>query len=270
MHQMMDNVPPALARLQHMNQDVIGGRKALTPVLKRDDPLREWERRQSGKTAAAQPYPQLEYLEQQAQLAASQGMGNWGYSGSAPRYHHPPPSSNLAHSSYTNPMVVDDDRREVAMSNVRAAARGEATNVYGNNTNVLPNPPQQAYTSTSTTAGNRYAATYSQQQGAAPSPFDSLDRRTDVGTMFVPMQPDQYGPYNSGSSQGGQSRQVAPPAPAVPASFYGAGVVPTGAASSSQQRNPFSSAEALPTAQGQQPVSTKESRRKSGMDLWTQ
>lgn len=167
-------------------------------------------------------------------------------------------------------MVVDDDRREVAMSNVRAAARGEATNVYGNNTNVLPNPPQQAYTSTSTTAGNRYAATYSQQQGAAPSPFDSLDRRTDVGTMFVPMQPDQYGPYNSGSSQGGQSRQVAPPAPAVPASFYGAGVVPTGAASSSQQRNPFSSAEALPTAQGQQPVSTKESRRKSGMDLWTQ
>lgn len=266
MHQMMDNVPPALARLQHMNQDVIGGRKALTPVLKRDDPLREWERRQSGKAATAQPYPQLEYLEQQAQLAATQGMGNWGYSGTAPRFHQAP-SSNLAHSSYTNPMVVDDDRREVAMSNVRAAARGEATGVYGNNSNVMPNPPQQAYTSPSTTAGNRYPAAYPQQQNAAASPLDSLDRRTDIGNMYVPMQPDQYG-YNAGSSQSLQSRQIGPPVPAVPASFYGAGVVPTGAASSSQQRNPFSPADALPTTQGQQPLSNE--RRKSGMDVWSQ
>ena len=232
MHQMMDNVPPALARLQHMNQDVIGGRKALTPVLKRDDPLREWERRQSGKAAAAQPYPQLEYLEQQAQLAA-QGMGPWSYSGgTAPRYHHAP-SSNLAHSSYTNPMAVDDERREVAMSNVRAAARGEASNVYGNNSNVMPNPPQQAYTGTPTTSGTRYAATYSQQQqqqqqsAAATSPFDAFDRRTDIGSMHVPMQPDQYGPYNAGTSQSAQARQVPPPALAVPASFYGVGVVPT-------------------------------------------
>ncbi|CAL1706839.1 unnamed protein product [Somion occarium] len=202
---MMDNVPPALARLQHMNQDVIGGRKALTPVLKRDDPLQEWERRRSGK-AAAQPYPQLEYLEQQAQLAATQGMGNWGYSGSSTRYH--PPSSNLAHS-YTNQMVVDDDRREVTMSNVRAAARGEPTNVYGaSSSNVIPNPPQQAYASNSTTAGNRYAATYSQQQ-TPTSPFDSLDRRTDIGTLYVPMQPDQYGGYNSSSQQQNpQPRQV--------------------------------------------------------------
>ncbi|KAH0827368.1 kinase-like protein [Lanmaoa asiatica] len=31
-----DVIPPALARLQHMNQDVIAGRNALTPVLNRD------------------------------------------------------------------------------------------------------------------------------------------------------------------------------------------------------------------------------------------
>jgi dual specificity protein kinase YAK1 len=73
----MDNIPPALARLQHMNQDVIGGRNALTPVLKRDDAIREWERRQTGKVVAAQPYPQLEYLHQQAELVASQGLANW-------------------------------------------------------------------------------------------------------------------------------------------------------------------------------------------------
>ncbi|KAJ3473237.1 hypothetical protein NLI96_g13082 [Meripilus lineatus] len=153
---MMDNVPPALARLQHMNQDVIGGRKALTPVLKRDDAIREWERRQSGKAAAAQPYPQLEYLQQQAELAATQGMGNWGYShqhnahaGPSNRY-PPPPTSNLAHSYTTSTMVVDDERRDAVMSNVRSAARGESVasaaaaavsqSLYGSN--VISSPPQ--------------------------------------------------------------------------------------------------------------------------------
>ena len=56
-----NTIPPALARLQHMNQDVITGRNALTPVLKRDDAMREWERRQTGKAADVEPYPQLEY-----------------------------------------------------------------------------------------------------------------------------------------------------------------------------------------------------------------
>ncbi|KAI0082061.1 kinase-like protein [Panus rudis PR-1116 ss-1] len=270
LHYMVDNaVPPALARLQHMNQDVIGGRKALTPVLKRDDPLREWERRQSGKAAAAQPYPQLEYLEQQAQLAASQGMGNWGYSTNQ-RYH--PPSSNLAHS-YTNHMAVDDDRRDVAMSNARAAARNDNhSTLYGTNSssNVLPNPPQ-AYVNNTGTAASRYAASYSQhqqpqQQQTPTSPFDAIDRRTDIGTLYVPMQPDQYA-YPSASSQPNAStRSVAPPANQVPTSFYGGGVVPAG--NSQQQRNPFTTADGLPTTQGQ--LSTKDSRRKSGMDLWSQ
>lgn len=269
---MMDNVPPALARLQHMNQDVIGGRKALTPVLKRDDAMREWERRQSGKAAAAQPYPQLEYLQQQAELAATQGMGNWGYTHNAhagPSNRYPvPPTSNLAHS-YTSTMVVDDDRRDAVMSNVRSAARGDSTgpqNLYGSN--VISSPPQ-AYSSNSTTTGNRYAATYSQQQ-TPTSPFDSVDRRTDIGTLYVPMQPDQYGSYSSTAqaSQNAAARQVAPPAQAVPPSFYGAGVVPAGPSTSNQQRNPFSGADGSVASQGS--MSTKESRRKSGMDMWTQ
>ena len=270
---MMDNVPPALARLQHMNQDVIGGRKALTPVLKRDDAIREWERRQSGKAAAAQPYPQLEYLQQQAELAAAQGnIGNWGYtSGTSSRY-APPPSSNLAHSSYTSQMVVDDDRRDAVMSNVRNAARGDTSaNLYGSSANVIPSPPQ-AYTSASTTAGNRYAATYTQpQQQSATSPFDSLDRRPDMGSLYQPMQPDQFGPYNGNASQQNVATraQVAPPAQAVPPSFYGAGVVPTGPPAAAQpQRNPFTAADGLPTQMP--PLTTKDNRRKSGMDLWTQ
>ena len=150
-------MPAALARLQHMNQDVIGGRKALTPVLKRDDP---WERRQSGKGAPAQPFAPLEILQQQAEMAASQGY--WGHYPSASqgsnRYSHQQPTSNLAHS-YTN-MQVDDDRRDQVMSSVRSAARTDASQnaLYGGaSTSIIPSPPQ-AYNSSSTTTGNRFAA----------------------------------------------------------------------------------------------------------------
>lgn len=271
---MMDNIPPALARLQHMNQEVVGGRKALTPVLKRDDALREWERRQSGKAAAAAPYPQLEFLQQQAELAASQGMTTWGSSSSG-RY--PQPSSNLAHPYHPQiSMTVDEDRRDAIMSNVRSAARTDSNNNGGSNNNlfgvpssVIPSPPQ-AYSSNSTTTGNRYAATsFAQPQQQTPtSPFDPMDRRADMTSMYVPMQPDQYGPYsnNAASSQQHASRQVAPPAQAVPPSFYGAGTVQAGL---NTQRNPFTGNDAIP-AQGQGHANTKESRRKSGMDLWTQ
>ncbi len=120
----MDTIPPALApalaRLQHMNQDVIGGRNALTPVLNRDDAMREWERRQSGKPIAAQPYPQLEYLQQQAEAVAASGLTNWA---SSSRY--PPPPSKLSHSFHPPTITVDGEntRRDVVMSNVRNAAR---------------------------------------------------------------------------------------------------------------------------------------------------
>ena len=268
-HNMADNIPPALARLQHMNQDVIGGRKALTPVLKRDDALKEWERRQQGKAAAAQPYPQLEFLQQQAEIAAAQGLTNWAHSaGVSGRY--PPPTSNLAHSYQPNAMVVDEDRRDVILSNTRNAAADPASNLFATSSgNIIPSPPQ-AYSSNSTTTGNRYAATYSQPNQQAPtSPFDgALDnRRGELGAMFVPLQPDQFGPYHPGSSNnsGSAPRQVAPPQQAVPPSFYGAGVVPAGhPLGNNQQRNPFSGTDT------QSQASTKEQRRKSGMELWTQ
>ncbi|KAH9929489.1 kinase-like protein [Epithele typhae] len=265
-HNMADNIPPALARLQHMNQDVIGGRKALTPVLKRDDAMKEWERRQQGKAAAAQPYPQLEFLQQQAEMAAAQGLTNWGHgAGASGRY--PPPTSGLAHSYQPNAMLVDEDRRDVIINSARNAAHASDQPLYTSAAgNLIPSPPQ-AYTSNATTTGNRYAATYSQASNQTPtSPFDgALDRRGDLSNMFVPLQPDQYGPYNPpGSSGGGGPRQVAPPQQAVAPSFYGAGVVPAGHAMGSQQRNPFGGADS------QSQASTKESRRKSGMELWTQ
>ena len=255
----MDSVPPALARLQHMNQDVIAGRNALTPVLNRDDAMREWERRQAGKPSTAQPYPQLEFLQQQAELAAASGMTNWGQPGNTTRY---PPPSKLSRSYHPQNIVVDDEsRRDAVMSNVRSAAR-DGTSMY-TASSVISSPPQ-AYNSNSTTSGNRYASTYNQQQ-APTSPFDSLDRRTDIGTMFVPMQPDQYQTYNAASgSSTTHGRHVAPPAQALAPSFYGASVVTAGQPVA--QRNLFVATD----APQQGPTSAKEGRRGSGMDLWPQ
>ncbi|KAI0055154.1 kinase-like protein [Artomyces pyxidatus] len=270
----MDNVPPALARLQHMSQDVIGGRNALTPVLNRDDAMKEWERRQSGKAAAAQPYPQLEFLQQQAELAAASGMTNWG---TANRY--PPPSSGLAHQ-YHPPaatVVVDDERRDAILSNVRAGARGGDTsgNVYAAS-NVISSPPQ-VYTAGATTTGNRYANAYPQQTPGSSQPpsqpssntaFDTVERRPDMGPMYVPMQPEQFQSYSTpGAGRGGGQ-----PAQALPASFYGPAVV--GAQQGGQQQRALFAADGSGAAAGGQGSGagaggqSGKDRRTSGMEFW--
>ncbi|KAF8973102.1 kinase-like domain-containing protein [Flammula alnicola] len=258
-NQMDSAVPPALARLQHMNQDVISGRNALTPVLNRDDAMREWERRQAGKAAAAQPYPQLEYLQQQAEMVSSSGLSNWGAS-----QRYPPPPSKLSHAYQPQTIMVDDDnnsRREAVMSNVRSAARSEGASGGYSGSAVISSPPQ-AYTGNTTTTGNRYAANYN--QNPAVSAFDSIDRRTDIGNMYVPMQPDQFQSYSSGPPPA-SARHVAPPVQTVPPSFYGAAVIPSGQMSSGQPRNPFQHAD------GTQPTVTgsKDARRGNGViDSW--
>jgi dual specificity protein kinase YAK1 len=231
----MDNIPPALARLQHMSQDVIGGRNALTPVLKRDDAIREWERRQTGKVAAAQPYPQLEYLHQQAEIVASQGLANWhpgpgggnrftGVGGSG----QPPPTSALAHAYHvpqTNqPLVVDEDRRDVVMSSVRNAARSDGPNTAFGATSDAVTSPSQVYTTTTTT-GSRYPAYSQSSQQSQPS--------SDISNLYVPMQPDQFVGYQ-GSSQNQPTNRVGGGGlggagqPPLPASFYPGGVNTSG------------------------------------------
>ncbi|KAH7888491.1 kinase-like domain-containing protein [Phlebopus sp. FC_14] len=260
-----DVIPPALARLQHMNQDVIAGRNALTPVLNRDDAMREWERRQQGKPSAVQPYPQLEYLQQQAELAAAGGLTTWGQSSN--RYTAQP--SKLSHS-YQPTIIVDDDRREAVMSNVRSAARGDAgTGAY--NPAAMVTSPTQTYVSgvagVAGGAGGRYQPAYPQQ--STNSPFDPLSPRTEIGTLYVPMQPEQYQSYAGSGAQAGTSARQAGQGAQVPPSFYGPGVASAvqnpAAAQQVQQRNPFS------TNDGPQPgqMSTKEARRMSGMDIWS-
>ena len=240
-------VPPALARLQHMNQDVISGRNALTPVLNRDDAMREWERRQQGKPVAAQPYPQLEYLQQQAELAAASGLVTWG--GTHARY--PAQPSKLSHS-YQPAMMVEDDngsRRDAVLSNVRSAA------------NVIPSPNQTYSSNVAPTSANRFPANYNQNPTA--STFDSIERRAEIGNMYVPMQPDPYSGYNVVQQPASTVRHVAITAaqPVGPPSFYGSSVLPSGQLNPTQPRNAYIGDGMQATNQG-----SKEVRR--NVDTW--
>ncbi|KAJ7902097.1 kinase-like domain-containing protein [Mycena olivaceomarginata] len=260
-----DPVPAALARLQHMNQDVIAGRNALTPVLNRDDAMREWERRQAGKPSAAQPYPQLEFLQQQAELATQAGTTNWaryqppvpplsklGLGAGAQHAYHPPGPSGLGEERDEASV-----RRDAVMSNVRSAAaagsggRGVDGGGYG------ASAASSAYSSGGTTSGNRYAATYAQ----APPPSSqqgpqSFDAGSGPPSLFVPMQPEQYQSYNGPPSA---TTRVAPPPQTVPPSFYGPGAVATGPPPPG--RNPFSTS-------GDPGSKDPVRRGTNGLDAW--
>ncbi|KAF8518772.1 kinase-like domain-containing protein [Gautieria morchelliformis] len=251
----MDVVPPALARLSQMGSDVSGiGRNALTPVMQRDDAMREWERRQSGKGhPPPQAYPQLEYLQQQAELATASGL-NWAQASSSGNRYAP---SNL---SYQPSALGDQDRnvtmRDAVMSSVRSAARQDPSNSLAQ-AGVISTPPQ-AYAGNSTTAGNRYTAAYQQ----TPTSYDAqgFDGRNESSSIYMPVQPQQFQPYGNAApspSHGTQQRHnVAPSTASVNPSFYGSGVVPTGQTYSGQgSPNP---------AQGL----SKDARRISGMDVW--
>lgn len=229
-----------------MNHDVISGRNALTPVLNRDDAMREWERRQSGKAAAAQPYPQLEYLQQQAEMAAT-GLGPWNQ---PRRFQAQPSSLSQTYQPSTSIVVDEPERRDAIMSNVRSAARGEhpSQSLYNAATAASLSSPPQAYSGGSTTGAGRFGGSYTQQQPA--SSFDGLDRRADMN-VYAPIQPEQYQSYpTSPSHQTGS------------ASFYSAGVVPTGTLPNNAQRNPFS---------GQNPVVNGQNntqRDSQRADVW--
>lgn len=270
----MDGVPPALARLQHMTQDVISGRNALTPVLNRDDAIQEWEKRRAGKTTAVQPYPQLEYLQQQAELAAS-GIASWSQSGSSNRY--PPGPSALSNSYQPQPpaaIVVDEpDRREAVVPSGRGLVQGNQTSasLYGSSSSGNLTSSSQSYMGANPSSGNRYPTTYPQQQPSPSSPFDSLDRRTDIGSLYVPMQPEQYQSYVHGNSHSpaqnhqppvGTSHQTSGSSvPSGASSYYSSGNLPSG-----NQHNPFTSSTQSSSIPNQ--ANVREARRMSGMDIW--
>src|SRR6266403_38725 len=253
--------------------------------------IKEWERRQSGKAMVAQPYPQLEYLQQQAELVGASGITSWPqpmtrYQPAQARGLYHPPSA----------IVVDDERRDAIMSNVRATAQGQSYI-----SNPISNPPA-AYTGT---AGSRFTVTYpqqpaggsqsqsqsqqhqpppppaaqpqpqqqqsqqqqQQQQPSPASPFESLDRRPDMGGLFVPLQPDHYTSYTGSAVAGGRSA-VAPPGQAVQSSFYDTAVAQQ--TNATPQRNPFSGDTSSGGSGAPAGGSTNvaKDRRGSGIEFW--
>ncbi|TFK25163.1 kinase-like protein [Coprinopsis marcescibilis] len=246
----MDSIPPALARLQHMNQDIIGGRNALTPVLNRDDAMKEWERRQSGKPPTTQqPYQPLEYLTQQAEMVAASGFSNWA---SGPHTRYPAQPSKLQHSYQPHGTIMVEDEGGNGRRVATAASGGQRTDQsgmgsYPGNTPMIASPPQ-AYAPSN--PANRYTTGYGQptqhQSTGSSSSFDNVDRRSDLGSMYVPMQPDQYQAYPVAPSSS-TSRHIPPTGQPIQTSFYGPSVVPSGA---QQQRNPFNVPDSARQAMG--------------------
>ncbi|CAE6505022.1 unnamed protein product, partial [Rhizoctonia solani] len=234
----MDIVPPALARIaSNIGVDASAlKRNTLTPVLNREEAMKEWERRQTGKRSH-QPYPQLEYLQQQAELASSWQNPQQQQSRFAMPFNAPPPA------------MVHDIQDKSGMRPARY--------------------DQQPYVS----GVNRYGPSGGGQggQGSGYQPnngYENYDRGDSMGSMYTPLQPTQYYGPGSGGAGGTTSRGPVSP-PSSNTSFYGGGVVPAG----QPHRNPFQGQGGPPP--GGQPGSSQTSpqagpgsKRMSGMDAW--
>ncbi|KAG8906714.1 dual specificity protein kinase yak1 [Tulasnella sp. 403] len=281
----MDQVPPQLARV-HLDLESAGmGRNTLTPVINREDAMREWERRQAGggKVGGGPAYPHLEYLQQQVEMdpmgAIGGRWGSMGHGGVGTHRYAPTQPSSLQFQSPPAAVVVDNqdksaNLREAAISSARTAAGlggGAVSGRYDHvgNANV-PAPPQPAYSTGNPmmrygTTGNGTGSTSygTQQPQPVPPSYDSYDHRDGLATMYVPMQPNQYGNFPSNAAQGQGTNHTptslgAQGVPAAAPSFYSAGVVAAGGPQTFGNQQ-----------QQQQSQQSKDARRLSGMDMWS-
>jgi dual specificity protein kinase YAK1 len=218
----MDVIPPALARLTHMSMPDPSGHRNLTPVLNRgDDPYREWERRQAGgggggghsknSSMHQTSYPQLEYLQEQAELAAMGGSwmmpGQYTSGGGQQQQqggqgHRSRPSGSSTYQmqphigvSPTSPGMGYHARQpseyDLPLPNSAGPSSSGASRPY------LPTFPPPAATHSSSTPN-----------------FDVFD--TSRGMLYTPLQPNQayghpgqphgYGGVGGGSGGNHQSR----------------------------------------------------------------
>lgn len=235
----MDAIPPALARLTHFGAPDPSGQRNLTPVLNRDDAYREWERRQAGhsrkSSMANASYPQLEYLQEQAELAAMGGQG-W----MLPGPYGPPTGHHLGHghtmstggSHYQMQPHIGSSPQHHPGSNDYRRATGPSEYdpplpTSSSSRSYLPTYPPPAATSAPNSAG-----------------FDGFDSRDQsLGMLYTPLQPSQpsYPAYGHGHGQR--------------ASYSG----PYHMGQQAALNNPFA-----PHQQGQQPASPRYQRRSQG------
>lgn len=266
----MDVVPPAIARIANMGVDHSGiGRNTLTPVLKRDE--REWVRQNQAGGPPQSTYPQLEYLQQQAERMpntwgprmyhSSGGSGgqkmalNVNTSGSQQSHSGPQSASQFQPPPAAH--VIDSQERPVGlrdvMSSVRSAAgtgmsSGQSLDSSGASASI--STPPLAYTSTSTSnTGHRYGSNSSnsyQQTSSSSLPYDQYEARPSSGTpgggssgdlfqIHTPLQPNQYQPAYSGSTGQSNSMRSGPQATQQRQNTMGSGGSNVGVGTSGSQ-----------------------------------
>jgi len=247
-----DIVPPAIARIANMGTDSSGIGRHLTPVINRDDAMKEWERRQTGKHSH-NPYQPLEYLQQQAELLPTWNTASRGYI---------PASSGLYHAQSGQSGASLESGTRLGLRDVMSSVRSAA------------NAGVDAYNTTPTT---RYPppSTYQQQtQQPTSAGYESYEQRApsaDMASMYVPLQPSQA---QSQIRQQPRPPVVAPSAPSPAGNqFYGAGAVPAGLATGPVQQQQQRGIYGVPT--GASPIITPgqstlngDGRGMNGMDVW--
>ncbi|KAL7418440.1 dual specificity protein kinase yak1 [Cryptotrichosporon argae] len=226
----MDAIPPALARLTNLGApDPSGSRSTLTPVLNRDDMLETWERRQSGGGAGAAgvgagglggkrtsmqhntTYAQLEYLQEQADLiATNQG----GYMPG--QYTHHRGSQSISGPSQTYPMQPPIGAHGPQGPHAHALAHRSHHPQHGS-VDYRSRPPAGEYDPPLSAGSSRaflpaYPPPAAHQANAAPGAtgFDAFGATADtgMGIMYTPLQPQQYVPAYAGQGSGGGQAQA--------------------------------------------------------------
>ncbi|EJU04052.1 kinase-like protein [Dacryopinax primogenitus] len=274
----MDIVPPQLAKFAHLAPGVMEsglGRNSLTPVLNRDDAMREWERRhgvgaQAGantkRTSQQNQFAHtLDYLAEQAELQ-SQNMTRWGQGTS----YHPRQASNYQtptspQTAYQGGTYHTPSKMQQSTSNSEAWDY-EAANWRGHQApHVQITSPPQAY-ATSTTNTGRYNAV--PPPTSYPNPpqvsYDQFDVRDGMGTLYAPMQPQQYQqPASSGQADHRAPQNL---------SFYGSGIVASGAMPNTPTRSQYADATnpTVPQSTHTHQSSKDSTRRMSGIDATQQ
>ena len=192
----IDAIPPALARLTHFGAPDPSGTRNLTPVMNRDDAIREWERRQQGHSKKSSlhtaSYPQLEFLQEQAELAAVGGQ-NWTMPGQyGPAHAHRSQPSTSSHGYQMQPPIGASPQRDYR-------ARPIASEYE-------PPPPASASSS------QLYLPTYPPPAATSNPPsaiFDAFDSRdSTMGMMYTPLQPNQAGYHQQGYPGGHAGHQA--------------------------------------------------------------
>lgn len=238
----MDVIPPALARLTHMSMPDPSGHRNLTPVLNRgDDPYREWERRQGGHTGHGggggggghsknssmhqTSYPQLEYLQEQAELAAMGGswmmpgqytMGTSGGGGGGGYGHRTRPSGSSGTTAYQMQPHIGVSPTSPATA---YHARQQAVSDYDSLPLNSAGPTSTSTTGSNSTTNRNYLPTFpppAATHSSSTPTFDVFDNRdqSGMGMLYTPLQPIQSGyhhhqqqqPYGGGHPGQHQSR----------------------------------------------------------------